>query len=218
MERAAGPDGRAGAVNRLTETGRLLLRCCPAGAPLRALGEMWGLGLVRQLSREPRSLVELLGGIEGLSYHQLRYRTLRYREAGLLTDSARDGREVELHLTDAARRQTGAIAAVGRWRQRRSAEGSTTGLSAEEMATVLRAALPLAPQRERRVDLFVTGPDGEARVAGQPGQETAGSARAPVETWFAVLLDGDRGEVRSDGDRGLVDACLTRLHDVLRQP
>jgi len=217
VERAAGPDGRAGAANRLTETGRLLLRCCRAGVPLRGLGEMWGLGLIQQLSHGPRSLRELLQEVEDLSYHQLRYRTLRYRNAGLLADLARDGRERELQLTDAARRHTGVIAAIGRWRQRCSADGSAAGLSAAEMATVLRTVLPLALPPERRVDLYVTGPDGAARVAGPSGRETAGSAAATVESWFAVLLDGDRDQVRVDGDLGLINDCLTQLHEVLRE-
>lgn len=218
VERVAGADGRAGADNRLTETGRLLLGCCPAQAPLRPLGEMWGLGLIRQLSRGPRSLLELVEEVEGLSYHQLRYRTARYREAGLLADSARDGRVRQFRLTDAARRHTGTIAAIGRWRQRCSAGGSTTGLDAEEMATVLRTVLPLIVTPVRPVDLFVTGPDGAARVGVLPKGEATGSATATVDTWFAVLLDGDRDQVQVDGDPGLVAACLTRLHEVLREP
>jgi hypothetical protein len=44
-----------------------------------------------------------------------------------------------------------------------------------------------------------------------------GSAAATINTWFGVLLDGNRGRVKVAGNLQLVDACLTQLYDVLWQ-
>jgi DNA-binding transcriptional ArsR family regulator len=217
VEREANPDGRPGAVNRLTEAGRLLLDCIPARAPLRPLGELWGLGLVERLSHGPRPLLELAEGAEGLSYHQVRHRLIRFCETGLLADSPHDGMERRFQLSDTARSLMGVVAGVGRWRRRCSVAGSTPGLDAEETATVLRTLLPLAVPPEHPVDFFVTEPDGVVAVTAAPEREAAGFASAAIDAWFAVLLDGDRGRVRVGGDLDLVDGCLTQLHEVLRR-
>ncbi|HEY6145612.1 MAG TPA: hypothetical protein VIV13_05015 [Solirubrobacterales bacterium] len=218
VEREAGPYGRPGAANRLTEAGRLLLECCPAQAPLRPLGELWELGIVERLSDRPRPLLELVDRVEGLSYHQVRHRLIRFCETSLLADAPPEGRERHFRLTDTARRLIGVVAAVGRWRRLCSVDGSTPGLDVEEMAAVLRTLLPLTVLPERPVDFVVTEPDHAVKVTAGGDREPAGSAVAAIDTWFAVLLDGNRGRVRVGGDLNLVDGCLTQLHEVVREP
>jgi hypothetical protein len=213
VERAADSDGRPGAASRLSEAGGLLLECIPARAPLRPLGELWELGLTERLSHGPGLLLELVDGVEGLSYHQVRHRLIRFREIGLLADSPHDGKEAHFELTDAVRSLMGVVAGIGRWRQRCALAGSTTGLETEEMATVLRTLLPLTMLPEHPVDLFVTEPGSAAAVTAGPERKAAGSAAATIDTWYAVLLDGNRGRVRVGGDLNLVDGCLTRLHE-----
>jgi glycerate kinase len=216
VERVKDPDRPA--ANRLTEAGRLLLRISPAHAPLRPLGELWELGLAERLSHGPLSLLEIVDGIAGLSYHQVRHRTIRFREAGLLKHALPGGKERHFELTDAARRLMGVIGGVGRWRQRCAIAGTTTGLDAGEMATVLRALLPLTARPKHPIDLLVTEPDHVVKVTVGDDRDPAGSAVAAIDTWFAVLLDGNRGRVRVGGDLDLVDGCLTQLHEVLREP
>lgn len=217
VERVVNFDGRAGAANRLTEAGNLLLGCVPARAPLRPLGELWGLGLVERLSHGPRPLLELVDGVQGLSYHQVRHRLIRFRETGLLVDSPLDGKQKRFQLTDDARSLLAVVLGLGRWRRRCSTAVGTPGLEAEEMATVLRAVLPLAEDPDRPVDLFVAAPDGVVRVTEGREGEAAGSATAAIDTWFEVLLDGSRGRVRVGGDLGQVDACLIKLREALRE-
>jgi hypothetical protein len=48
-----------------------------------------------------------------------------------------------------------------------------------------------------------------------PKDTPDGLAAATINTWFGVLLDGNRGRVKVRGDLKLVDACLTQLYDVL---
>lgn len=215
VERAVDPDRRTGAANQLTEAGRLLLRNIPAQAPLRPLGELWELGLVERLSRGPRPLLELVDGVEGLSYHQVRNRMVRFREIGLLADAPSSGKERCFDLTDTARSRMGVIAGVGRWRRRCAIDGSTPGLEAEEMATVLRTLLPLTVHANHPLDLSVTESDGAVPVTERSRQRATGSAAATIDAWFAVLLDGNRGRVQVGGDLGLVDTCLTQLHEAL---
>ena len=103
------------------------------------------------------------------------------------------------------------------------------------MATALRTALPLATlpahagksillivagaeeygQREMLPVAGQVGPDGAVSIARNPEREADGSATATLNTWFAALLDGNRGRIRVRGDQSLVDACLTRLHNAL---
>lgn len=103
------------------------------------------------------------------------------------------------------------------------------------MATVLRAVLPLTllpAHAGMSIDLIVSvaeeqghrpaatvtgtvGADGAVRFEPRPEREADGSAAATINTWFAALLDGHRGRIRVRGDLGLVDSCVTQLHEVL---
>lgn len=199
------------------------------------LGELWEPGLVEELSRGPRSLMDLLEQPHHLTYHQVKRRASMAVERGLLEISPHKGHRNRYEMAARGRRQMGLVVAIGRWRQRYLLADESPGLEAEELATVLRAVLPLtllpAPA-ETRIDLIVTGaeeyghrptatvagrvgPEGAVRFDPRPEREADGSASATINTWFAALLDGRRGRIRVRGDLGLVDSCVTQLDKAL---
>jgi DNA-binding HxlR family transcriptional regulator len=203
---------------------------------LRLLGEMWGLGFVEKLSHRPRSLNELTNEFHEMTYHQVNRRGAQLVDSGLLAASSSRSNGKIYELTDEGRRRMALVTGIGRWRLR-NVPASAPGLTIGEMATVLRAALPLAslpghagmsialtvagPADEygsRRTEMVrgTVGRDGTLRCDQEEGwAAVAGSAAATVNTWFAALLDGNRGRIRVRGDLGLVDACLTQLYERL---
>lgn len=252
VERVSDPGPPARTVLRLTEpAGRNLFRLVRlltsqskasgeglSWESLCLLGEMWELNYVEELSRAPRSLLELLDTVDGLSYHQVRRRTSQFLEEGLLETCPHDGNGNlrDYALSPKSRRCIAAVAAIGRWRHRYFLADGTPGLSIEELTTVLRTALPLVPlptHEGKRLGLYVTGAedkygnretgivhgtvggDGIVHLTEGNDLEPDGAAAATINTWFAALLDGNRGRIRVRGDLGLVDACLTQLYDAL---
>lgn len=241
IDRYAEPGTPSRVLLRLTEpAGRNLFRLrrtfgATSGEEMRLLAELWDPGFVEELSQGPKSLMDLLEKPHHLTYHQVKRRAGMAVESELLETSPHKGHGNRYELTARGRRQMGLVAAVGRWRQRHLFSGKGLGLETEEMATVLRAILPLTllPAHEgMRIDLIVTGaeehghrptatvtgtvgPEGAVRFDPRPAREADGSAAATINTWFAVLLDGHRGRIRVRGDLGLVDSCVKQLHDVL---
>lgn len=228
-------------LRRLSEPmGRNLFRLLrsfgpTSGEEMRLVGELWEAGFLDELSREPRSLMDLLGGPHDLTYHQVKRRTHISVDSGLLGVSSPQGNTGLYELTDRGRRHIGLVAGIGRWRHRHVVADGVSGLAPEEMATALRTALPLASlpahagmtiflivagaeeygQREMLQVAGAVGPDGAVSIVEDPEQEADGSATATINTWFAALLDGNRGRIRVRDDQSLVDACLTQLHEVL---
>ncbi len=200
------------------------------------LGELWEAGFVEELAHEPKTLMELMEIPHHLTYHQVRRRVCLSAEHGLLKPLSRNGNGKVYDLADKGRRYMSLIAGIGRWRHRHAVADGTPGLSIEEMATVLRAALPLTVLPEhagRSIDLIVAGsedryghrdtatvhgqidPAGVVRPRRDPDHPPDGSAAGTINTWFAALLDDHRGRVRVRGDLSLVDACLTHLYGAL---
>lgn len=204
------------------------------------LGEMWEWGFAAELGLGSRSLANLQDGSGGRTYHQVKRMAGQHVEAGLLSTtlhSGSSGRDYD--LTDRSRRRMVMIASLGRWRHRYLLADGTPGLEAWEMATMLQVTLPLVTLSEhggKNVDFAVTGAEDKhgrrdtfdlrggfagngALGVGEVNEEAAdGSATATINTWFAALLDGNRGRVRVRGDLELVDACLTQLYDELWIP
>jgi len=199
------------------------------------LGDLWENGFVEQLSRGPKSLMDLLESPHHLTYHQVKRRANMAVECGLLQGSICKGNSRRYELTDQGRRSLGLIAGIGRWQHRYIAPGEAPGLEMEEMATVLRGVMPLSVLTAhigRRIDLIVAGAEeygyratatvpgtvgleGTAHFDPQSEREADGSAAATINTWFAALLDGNRGRLRVRGDLGLVDSCVKQLHEAL---
>lgn len=201
------------------------------------LGELWEFA--PELGYGSRSLANLLDGTEGLTYHQVRRRSFRLVETGLLSTTLHNGSGRHYELTDRSRRCMVVVASLGRWRHRYLLADGTPGLEIEEMATVLRTSLPLVTLPEhggKSIDFAVTGPedkygdrdtadlrfgvaeDGTLRLRELTEEEPDGSATATLNTWFAALLDDNRGRIQARGDLPLIDACLTQLYDDLWAP
>jgi DNA-binding HxlR family transcriptional regulator len=203
---------------------------------LSLLGDLWDSGWIEQLSSEPRSPTELAEATEGMTFHQANRRAHLICSRGLLEHHNGRGRGVRYSLSEPARRGMSLATALGRWRQRHRYAGEEAGLTVTEMATVVRASLPLIAIPEKpgsRIELGAGGGDADgnggsrtliAQVT-QGGKVQVGKdSPAPVDawalgtvnTWSRALLDGNRGRMRVGGDLKLVDACLTRLHSALQ--
>lgn len=243
IDRYEEPGTPSKVVLRLTEpAGRNLFRLrrtfgTTSGDEMCLLAELWEPGFVEELSRGPRSLMDLLEKPHHLTYHQVKRRAGVAVEGGLLESLPHRGHGNRYELAARGRRLMGLVAAIGRWRQRHLLPGESPGLEAEELATVLRAMLPLAQlpaHRGMSIDLIVSGAeeyghrptatvtgrvadDGAVRFDPRPEGEADGSAAATINTWFAALLDGHRGRIRVRGELDLVDVCVTQLHEALWQ-
>jgi DNA-binding HxlR family transcriptional regulator len=203
------------------------------------LGEMWRAGFTAELSHGSRSLIDLLESTKGLTYHQVRRRTTQFVDEGFLENCPHRGNGRHYQLADHGRRCMIVIVAIGRWRHRYLLADETAGLELAEMVTVLRSALPIVTLPRyagAKIDFVVTGAedkygrrdevglrcavgeDGALQVSYETEGDPDGSAAATLNTWFAALLDGNRGRVRVRGDLTLVDGCLTQLYDLLWEP
>lgn len=200
-----------------------------AWASLGLLADLWETGLVEEMGCGARSPTELARGGHGLSYHQVSRRTGLFEAGGLLGASQGHGRSRCFELTERTRRQMGLLAAVARWRGRHVGGTAEAGLTAGEMATVLRAALPLVELPDHSGRCLQLGVDGEevwaefeadgslCSCAG-PAAETDSRADGAVEAWIAALLDGGSGALRFDGEEKPLADCLAALHDRLWSP
>jgi len=205
---------------------------------LNLLAELWELGFIRELSREPRTLTQLAGTVPQMTYHQVNRRIGLFLSHGLLLASPPKGHRKRYDLTKLTRHRMALIAALGRWQRHLAAERAP-GLTIEETATVLRAVLPLPalPQHVgmsieltvwettngngRRMAETLQGTidgGGRASSGGKNAPPINGSAAATINTWLAALLDGKRGRIRVRGDLDIVDSFLRRLYDVLWEP
>jgi DNA-binding HxlR family transcriptional regulator len=209
-----------------------------AWASLGLLADLWEAGMVEELSCDPRSPTELARGPHGLSYHQVNRRAGLFKTAGLLCEWQGPGRRRCYALTEKTRMTMGLIVGIGQWRHHHVVAEDEEGLTVEEMATVLRAALPLVrlPEHSGKcLKLSVLGEDeasgGEGEVVwaeveedgtfhscSDPSDEVSGWARGKVETWIPAILDGDPNRVLVGEDGELISSCLTALHEKLWSP
>lgn len=202
---------------------------------LGLLGEMWTFGWVEHLSRGGQSATELAEATQGMTFHQVSRRTHQLMAWDLLHETVSRGHRKRYHLTHQARQGMALIAGLGRWRQRHVLDGDESGLTAPEMATLLRTCLPLIELSENENMDVKLGIVGAADEQDEPHSETLTAsvgaegrvrcvkdrakadawALGAVATWFAAILDGNRGRLRVGGDLELVDSCLKRLYEVL---
>jgi DNA-binding HxlR family transcriptional regulator len=203
---------------------------------LAVLGDFWEFGLIEELSHGPKSVIELAREAHPMTYHQVNRRAGLFAAYGLASAYNANGNGKMYELTDDGRRCMGLISGIGRWQQRHILGEGASGLSPGEMATVLRTALPVvripdfagmsidfevsgsADENGYRITETVQGRvanDGSVQCNHRRRASADGSAAATINTWFGVLLDGNRGRVKAGGDLPLVDACLTQLYDVL---
>jgi DNA-binding HxlR family transcriptional regulator len=209
-----------------------------AWASLALLADLWEAGMVGELSCEARSPTDLARGPHGLSYHQVNRRAGLFKAGGLLCELEGLGRRRLYALTEKTRRKMGLVVAVAHWRHLHVAAGEGEGMTAAEMATVLRVALPLIELPEHAgkcLSLSVRGEEAEAGGEGEevvvevkadgtldscgsPKANPAAWGRGQVQAWIPALLDGDPSRVLVGGDQRLVGDCLSRLYETLWTP
>jgi DNA-binding HxlR family transcriptional regulator len=199
-------------------------------ATLALVAEMWEAGMIGQLNLGPKSLTELARGEHGLSFHQVSRRANLFAANGLIQEISEGARHRRYALTEKTRRVMGLVAGVGRWRRHVVPKGSS-GLSAQETANLMRAALPLVALPDhagKRFELRIAplGADGTAAepvwgdvatdgsVANQLAalERVDGAARGTVAAWVDSVLDGPNGGLEVKGDGALIEDCLRTLH------
>ena len=209
-----------------------------AWASLGLLADLWETGMVEDLACEGLSATELARGSHGLSYHQVQRRAGLFKAGGLLTASRGEGNRRCYALTEKTRRTTGLLAGIGRWRQRHVVADDEEGMTAAEMATALRTALPLATvpgHADQCLRLRVRGEDengdaqaeevwaeieedGTVHSCVEPPADPHGWAEGTVAAWIPALLEGEGGEIAIGGKVGPIAASLDSLHANLWAP
>jgi DNA-binding HxlR family transcriptional regulator len=209
-----------------------------AWGSLGLLADLWEAGMVEELACEARSPTELAQGPHGLSYHQVNRRAGLFQAGGLLTGWEGRGRRRCYALTEKARRKMGLLAGIARWRHRHVVGEDEQGMTATEMATVLRAALPLvkAPDHPGEcLQLSVrsqedaagadaeevwaeVGPNGAIHSCSKPSENPTAWGRGEVKDWIPAILDGKTGDVLIGGEESLVADLLSGLHETLWTP
>ena len=252
VERDDEPSGQAKVVNTLTaEAGRDMCAVVerfaqasvthlPGGqvelgtwGSLGLLADLWDAGVVNALSRGSHSPTELVQNQRGLSYHQVNRKVRQFKEAGFLCESKRSRNRQRLYsLTEKARRTMALIAGIGRWRERYMSDFGEEGLSPEEMATILRASLPLAAPtrhagtglrihvigRSQETDFWVQLDEmGCVQLSEQPAGVIAAEVGGDLEAWLSALLDGEPA-LDVEGDEAMVRDCLVSLYEKLWTP
>jgi DNA-binding HxlR family transcriptional regulator len=209
-----------------------------ADASMTRLADLWETGMVEELSCDPRSPTELARGPHGLSYHQVNRRAGLFRTAGLLCEWQGPGRRRCYALTEKTRKTMGLIVGIARWRHHHVVAEDEEGLTAEEMATVLKAALPLvhieghegeclkfsvlreddADGAKEEVLWAEVEEGGTLHSCSEPEASENAWGRGRIETWIPAILDGDPRKILIGGEEELVSEVLTRLHEVLWAP
>jgi DNA-binding HxlR family transcriptional regulator len=206
-------------------------------ASLGLLADMWEAGMVEDLSCEGRSPTDLARGRRELSYHQVNRRAGLFNTGGLLDEWQGPGRSRYYGLTEKTRRKMGLLAGIGRWRHHHVVAEDEEGMTEEEMATVLKVALPLVrlPEHRGKCLLLEVGEDGAAGSEGErvwaevkgdgslhscpeAPAEPNGCGRGKVADWMPVVLDGQLGGIETLGDGKFAREASTGLFDALWNP
>jgi DNA-binding HxlR family transcriptional regulator len=207
-------------------------------AELGLLADLWESGMVEELACDPRSPTELAQGEHDFSYHQVNRRAGLFKTAGLLDEVPGVGRRRCYALSDQTRRAMGLIAGIGRWRHHHVVAEDEEGMTAPEMATALRASLPLVRVRRHvtkcmRLSVVAAnekhGAEGEAVWAkveedgrihscAEPTARIDGWARGWLKAWIPVPLEGDTSHLLYGDDAKMVGDCLAQLYEALWKP
>lgn len=209
-----------------------------AWGSLGLLADLWEAGMVEELACEGKSPTDLARGPHGLSYHQVNRRAGLFKTGGLLIEWQGPGRRRCYGLSEKTRRKMGLIAGVARWRHHHVVAEDEQGMTASEMATVLRVLLPMASLPEHTGKCLRLSVRGEGDTAGGEGEvvwaevepggavescvtapgEPQGWGRGEVKDWIPVVLDGRDDQVLVGGDEQLITDALHRFHEVLWAP
>lgn len=210
-----------------------------AWAALGLLADLWKAGMVEELSCDPKSPTELARGPHGLSYHQVNRRAGLFKTAGLVCEWQGPGRRRCYALTEKTRKAMGLIVGIGRWRHHHVVAEDDEGMTGPEMATVLRAALPLvqvprqhagrclklcvldedeAPGTEGEVVWAEVEEDGTLHSCPDPTDDADAWGRGRVEAWIPAILGGDSSKVLVGEGGPLITDSLSSLYEALWAP
>lgn len=200
------------------------------------LADLWESGMVEELNLGPRSATELARGPHGLSFHQVSRRAGLFAKGGFIEEVGEGGRHRRYKLTEKARRGMALIAGLGRWRRRHVMPAGRSGLTAVEVAALMRTVLPLVvvPRHgEKSLELRILpvgengareeavwaeiAPDGAVLSAAGPQSPVTAAAHGKATSWVDSVLDGphDRLGITVTGEEQLVRECLHQLHSTL---
>jgi hypothetical protein len=201
---------------------------------LSLLGEMWGLGWIDEMSQDQggRSTTDLAETTVDLTFHQVTRRVQLLRANGLVVVVPTTGYGKRYGLTDTTRQGMAMVAGLGRWRQDPRFTLGNGGLTPFEMDILLRVSLPLitlagqegkilklgitaGPRGGSRALLVTTDEDGHMHHTIDTGVPVDAWAIGSLDSWFAVLIDGNRGPMRTGGSLRLIDGCLKGLYQEL---
>jgi DNA-binding HxlR family transcriptional regulator len=205
-----------------------------AWGSLGLLGDLWESGMLEALNLGPKTTTELSRGEHGLAYHQVNRRAGMFAVGGLLREEAVNGRRRAYALTGRARRGMALIAGIGRWRRRYVVSNGRPGLSPREAGGVLQTALPLVSLPEhagKGLCVEIAAEEMEAGAAKtvwarvrtngsvhscpQPLLELDGHVHGRTSAFIDALIDGAHNGLRAEGDEGLIETFLSKLHAVL---
>jgi DNA-binding HxlR family transcriptional regulator len=209
-----------------------------AWASLGLLADLWETGMIEDLSCDPRSPTELARGPHGLSYHQVNRRAGLFKMAGLLWEWQGPGRRRCYALTEKTRKTMGLLVGIARWRHHHVVAEDEEGMTAEEMATALKTALPLVAvegHAGKSLKLCVlredepggsdgeivwaeVEPDGSLHTCSPPTDSEKAWARGAIASWTPAILDADPRQILVGGEEQLVADVLAQLHEVLWSP
>ncbi len=209
-----------------------------AWASLGLLADLWEAGMVEELSCKAQSPTDLARGTHGLSYHQVNRRAGLFKASGLVCELEGAGRRRLYSLTEKTRRKMGLIAGIARWRQHHVVSAGEEGITAAEMATVLKVSLPLVELPQHAGECLRLSVLDENDSAGGEGEEVwaeveadgklhscvsapaepTGWGSGQVQAWTSTILDGRADEILVGDDEPLVSACLAALYEVLWTP
>ncbi len=196
---------------------------------LSLLADGWDSAIMREVSREPRSLTEL-GVVSEMTYHQLARRVTRLAAAGLL-ERINGVRPVRYTLSEQARLGAILVAASARWERRHLLGGAEQLLVADAIA-LLRTILPLARLPEQagatlvltvQTDAAPAGPrrygsvrievddDGEIHCAERGDLPPDAWARGSIDAWLLAIIEGDGSDLQVGGEHTLVEGQLGHL-------
>lgn len=203
------------------------------GAAVAALVEGWTTTLVHMLAREPHTLDELQGAIEGIDRRALKRQLQGMLDTGLV-EALLEGSEGALYAaTDWLREGIAPLIAAARLERRRPQEDMLP-IDALDTEAGFRLSLPLLelPRElsgscslglnlrddETAVLTGVTAQIEEGRIIScRQGVNTKADtwAAASAAAWLDTVIESDAKRVRTGGDRWLASALLTALHKTL---
>lgn len=198
------------------------------------LADLWESGMIEELNRGPRSATELARGQHGLSFHQVSRRAGQFAEGGFIEEVGEGGRHRRYRLTAKARKGMALIAGLGRWRRRYVVSAGESGLTASEVAGLLRTVLPLVVLpghggKSLELRISPTGgsaargetvwaeidPEGAVLNFPEPRTPPVAAAEGGATSWVDSVLDGPRNGLAVEGDARLVKESLRTLHETL---